>query len=98
MTNQNHIFRKIRSGSRAEKLADRLSRRSAPSDGKSISTVGALDKAGLGLRVSCSDCGSDVTYAGKNMRDRFGATTPLKEISGPCGCGSRAVSRIPVSA
>ena len=98
MAKQNHIFTKIRAGSQAEKLAVRLSKRTDQKTGIKISTVSELDKAGMGLRITCTACGADEFYKGRKLKERFGATTELKEIKDPCACGSTAVSRIPQSA
>lgn len=97
MARQNHIFTKIRTGSQAEKLANRLSRRMNQSTGRIISTVSELDKAGMALKLSCGTCGEEVTLAGRKLKTRFGSETLLQDIDDPCTCGSRAVSRIPVS-
>jgi hypothetical protein len=98
MSKQNHIFTKIRAGSQAEKLADQLSKRTDQAPAKRISTVSELDRSGMGLRVSCTACGSDTLYAGRKMKEHFGATTKLAEIKTACECGSQAVSRIPETA
>lgn len=95
MAKQNHIFTKIRTGSQAEKLAEQLSKRANQRPGKTISTISELDRAGMGLRVTCSDCGANVLYSGRKLKDRFGATTKLRDIKGPCTCGSLAISRMP---
>jgi len=98
MSKQNHIFTKIRAGSQAEMLAEQLSKRTDQAPAKTISTVSELDRAGMGLRVSCTSCESSVLYAGRKMKDRFGATTKLSDIKTPCDCGNLGVSRMPETA
>jgi hypothetical protein len=95
MAKQNHIFTKIRAGSQAEMLANRLSKRADQKTGKTISTVSELEKYGMGLRITCTKCDADELVKGRKMKERFGASTELKEIKDPCACGSTAVSRIP---
>ncbi len=94
MARQNHIFRKIRTGSQAEKLAIRLSGRAGQATGTTISTISELERAGMGLRVKCTSCDASTLYVGRKLKDRFGASTLLSEIKEPCECGA-AVSRLP---
>lgn len=99
MPKQNHIFTKIRSGSQAERLAEALSRRNSVNSGKRISTVAALRDAGMGLRITCSSCGSTHTLSGNDMVKKLGASTELSSVRGACeDCGATAVSRVPVPA
>ncbi len=76
-------------------LAEQLSKRVDYTPAKSITTVSELDRAGMGLRVSCRDCGKSSFYAGRKLKEKFGANTSLRDIKEPCECGSPAVSQMP---
>ena len=97
MSRQNHIFTKIRAGSQAEMLADRLSKRTEYKTGRVISTIAELENSAMGLRICCMACKTETLHQGREMCEKFGAQTLLKDITTPCGCGSKAVSRIPQS-
>lgn len=97
MAKQNHIFTKIRTGSQAEMLAERLTRRQGENTGRRISTVAALAAAGMGLRISCPACGADEHIQGDAMTARFGEETVLKDLRDPCACGSAILNRMPVA-
>lgn len=97
MAKESHIFTKIRSNSQAQRLADALTGRGSTCEGRSISTVGALDSAGLGLRVTCAGCGESRDYRGVEMVEAFGAQTALVDLRDACAvCGSASVSRVPI--
>lgn len=97
MANQSHIFTKIRSGSQAQQLADALNGRGRSEEGRSISTVGALRAAGMGLEVTCRVCGAHHVYHSAEMEQAFGVETALSDIRAPChACGETALDRIPV--
>jgi len=93
---QNHIFRKIRAGSQAEKLAKQLMERGAGTSVKRISTIGALVSAGMGLRVNCVDCGAPEELGGDVLLERYGAECPLADVRPSCtACGSAKVETVP---
>jgi len=97
MAKQNHIFRKIRKGSQAEKLADVLIDRPATSAGRSYNTVSALAGAGIGLKIACAACGHARVHTSDRIVRAFGAKTELKDIEAACSdCKSTAVSVLPV--
>lgn len=96
MAKQNHIFTKIRTGSQAEMLAERLTRRQGDATGRRISTVAALAEARMGLHITCPACGADEYIQGEAMIARFGAATVLKDLRDPCACGSAILNRMPV--
>lgn len=99
MAKQNHIFKKIRKGSQAEKLADVLIERPASSRARTISTVGMLAAYGMNLRISCTACPGEVLVTKDEMVDRFGEDTPLSEVKPGCAqCDCTALNVIPEQA
>lgn len=95
---QNHIFTRVRTGSQAERLAIALSGRREPKEVKQISTVSALVAAGMGLKICCSNCGSEKVLSGKDLEKACGEKTPLSKIEIGCAeCDFAAVSRLPVA-
>lgn len=96
MAKQNHIFRKIRKGSQAEKLAEVLIDRPVSSAVRSLNTISALAEAGLGLKVECTACGETLVHSSDKLAKTFGAKTAVSEVRQPCAaCGSEATSIIP---
>jgi hypothetical protein len=99
MAKQNHIFKKIRKGSQAEKLADILIERPASSRTKTVNTVEQLAAYGMGLRISCTACSAEHVVTKDEMVQRFGAETPLNEVKPGCTeCDCLAMNVIPESA
>ncbi len=96
MAKQNHIFRKIRNGSQAQKLADMLIVRPKSSDIRHVVTVGGMVDRGMAMKMDCASCKHVETLKGDDLIEAVGAETLLSEISRPCtSCGSTAVSRLP---
>jgi hypothetical protein len=96
MAKQNHIFRKIRNGSQAQKLADMLIVRPTSSDIRHVATIGAMAERGMGMKMDCSACGHVEALKGDDMLRELGADTEVSKIERPCtACGSAAVSRLP---
>ena len=99
MARQNHIFRKIRVGSQAERLMDQLVERPESSRGISYDTVAKIADGEMALRVSCQDCGAKVVYAGEDLKAEFGADTSIRDVKPACSnCGSTATEVMPQSA
>ena len=98
MSRENHIFKKIRTGSQAELLAEALIERPASSEVRRVGTAGALAAAGMGLRISCEGCGTSEEVAPDEVVRRFGAATPLARIRPACGRERCAQSVVPFSA
>lgn len=95
---QNHIFTRVRAGSQAEKLAEALTERNGPTDGRQISTIAQLVSAGMALKIECMACKEAEVLAGKSLEKKAGKETSLRDVDIACGsCGSTAVSRLPVS-
>lgn len=98
MTRQNHIFRKIRKGSQAERLADLLTERPSSAGSRNINTVTKLKEIGMKLVISCTVCGAEDHHEGEAMEATFGKDTLLSEVRPECSaCGAKAVSVMPKS-
>jgi hypothetical protein len=96
MAKQNHIFRKIRTGSQAQKLADMLIVRPKSSDIRHMTTIADMVKHGMGMKMDCSACKHVEHLKGDDLIEAVGAETELSQISRECvACGSSAVSRFP---
>jgi hypothetical protein len=98
MARPNHIFRKIRKGSQAEKLVEALIARPQKSESRTIGTVQALCDSRMGIRTKCTGCGADHFYSGSEMIEVFLAETELKDIRPGClSCGAKSVNVLPES-
>lgn len=96
MARQNHIFRKIRKGSKAEELANVLIDRPVSSGVRHINTVGGMADRGMGLKISCTGCGKERMIKAEDCKKTFGADTPLGEVRPDCdACGETKTSVIP---
>jgi hypothetical protein len=96
MARPNHIFRKIRKGSQAEKLVEALIARPQKAESRSISTIQALCDSNLGLHTECTACKAEHFYEGAEMIEAFGAETSIKEARPACAsCGEKSVSVMP---
>lgn len=93
MARQNHIFRKIRKGSQAEKLADVLIERPVSSKVRSFNTVDALAATGMGLKVTCTSCKTVSSYGASEIVATFGGDTPLVDVKPACASCSSAVTQ-----
>ena len=98
MTQNNHIFQRIRRGSQASKLADVLISRPASSESRRIATISDMAARGMAIRLECAQCDHAERVAPDALSERFGPQTEISAVRVPCpACGGQAVSVIPAS-
>lgn len=96
MATENHIFRRIKGESKTAQLVKILQERPNSGSGRKLSKVGQIASIGMGLKVSCHDCGHMETFPATELAEKFGADTDLSDLREPCSaCGSAVVDRLP---
>lgn len=92
---KNHIFRRIRKGSQAERLADALISRPRSSGVRRVETMADMAARSMSVRLECP-CGDfQESVPAQALAERFGASRKIVDLRPDCPCCGQRVSVIP---